>query len=91
MNMKSMSAITNILLASAMMGGGLAQPSSRRGEDIEPTKKEPPIPKGCKKYWFDEYGAYSAYDTGDIVFTCIALSRERAVAKFNKFKQLQTK
>lgn len=64
-------------------------------EDIrKPTislPKEPPTPKGAKKYRFDKDGNFTTEEgmlKTDIVFTCIARSDKKAKEKFNKALKL---
>ncbi len=57
-----------------------------RPEDIDVKLKRSIIPKGCKKYYFDEVGncLYDVkHDTA--VFSCIAINEKSAIKKFSKW------
>lgn len=63
-----------------------------RIEDIDFTPKQPPLPKGCKYYWFSSNGDFESfteipYRTPDyVIYETIASSDKVAISKFNKFK-----
>jgi hypothetical protein len=48
------------------------------------------IPVGCKKYYFNDYGGFDFQKSDETVFECVARSRERARAKFEKWADRQT-
>jgi hypothetical protein len=48
-------AMTAVLLSGGHKPGGSSK-SSLRPEDIDVSKKEPPIPKGCRRHYFDKSG-----------------------------------
>ncbi len=56
-------------------------------KNIDVTPKEPVIPKGCKKYHFDEHGYIDDESSQYTVFTAIASSEKAATKKFNKWKE----
>lgn len=66
--------------------------SNLRPEDINVKPKEPIIPKGCQKYYFDEVGN-CLYDVKHetAVFCCIAINEKSAMKKFNKWLSAQMK
>lgn len=82
------SALLSYGIAIALSGGDgiLVNPGSQRSEipDFKSPKKPPPIPKGCKKYWFDDAGKCFDFEILHSVYDCIALSEKRAIDKFNK-------
>jgi len=51
--------------------------------------REKPIPKGCKRYYFDAFGAMLLSKTKDCVFETDALTSKRARLKFNNFIEKQ--
>jgi hypothetical protein len=59
-------------------------------EDIDFTPKQPPLPKGCKFYWFTKDSNYEDFNfipqrTPDyVVYKTIASSRKVAFNKFDK-------
>lgn len=63
--------VSHILLAALLLGGGMYEGVNPKYIDVTP--KEPPIPKGCKRFYFDGY-------------TCIASSQNSANKKYKKFK-----
>jgi hypothetical protein len=72
-----------LAMAAAMMGGGYAENSNPlRPEDIDVVPKEPPIPKGCKKYTFKE-----SFGTLEV----IAINEKSAMKKYNKWCNLNQK
>ena len=64
-------------------------------KDIDFTPKKPPIPKGCKLYWFTQNGNYEDFDfiplriPDFVVYKTIASSRKVAFSKYKKWKQSQ--
>jgi hypothetical protein len=54
--------------------------------DFKSPKRPPPIPKGCKRYWFDKDGRCFDFEILHSVYDCIALSEKRAIDKFNKIQ-----
>lgn len=85
-----------MLAAMAIMSDGLGMPSTieqkRKDKDIDTSPKNPPIPKGCKEYFFRENGTY--HHTGidnkirrdEVVFHCIAATKNSAIKKFKKYQ-----
>ena len=79
---------------SAFLALGLAMNFESMGtinpEELEPApKKKPvikPIPKGCKRYYFNQWGAFRHTQRDDTVFTTDASNRKNAERKFNKWK-----
>lgn len=49
--------------------------------------KEPPVPKGCKEYFFDKYGWYSTEKMlkSETVFKCVALNNKSAKKKYQNW------
>lgn len=89
---KNIGAMMGIFGAMAAMGG-MDYDTSRYHTNDEPKEPViPPIPKGCKEYFFNEYDKFS----NDIawkakcVFSCIAINDKNAEKKFNKWKNEKT-
>lgn len=61
----------------------------RNIKDIDLSKKEPPIPKGCQEYFFNTLGDYTNHNDGLYDFKCIAINEKSAIKKFNKWKNLK--
>ncbi len=84
--MKGMKSLA-MLAALSMMGGS---PFATEINEIDLSKKEPPIPKGCEKYRFDARGNWctdkniNRIQRNDIVYTCIARTTKKAIEKFEK-------
>lgn len=78
---------SKMLMLALMAGafGGTANKSDLRSEDIDTTPKEPPIPKGCKRYYFYDDGTFIHTQSYQSVFNCIARTDKKAKEKFNKF------
>lgn len=87
MTRRTMSAISNILLAAAIMETNLSGAKYTEPNYTEP-KREPIIPKGCKEYYFDRYGWYRTNEDEitDVVFKCIASNNKVAMRKFVKWE-----
>jgi len=53
----------------------------------EKKQEEPPIPKGCKEYWFREDGSFETERIlrTKIFFKCYAINNKSAIKKFNSF------
>lgn len=47
------------------------------------------IPKGAKRFYFGKSGNCSETPFEDSIFNCIALSKKRAIKKFNKWELTQ--
>lgn len=82
-----------LLAAMSLMGENVGTPFAKeKRKEIDFSKKEPPIPKGCDKYFFMEDGHWNTYTEyngyhikrTEIVYSCIATSSKKAIAKFNK-------
>lgn len=58
-------------------------------DDLKP---EPPIPKGCKEYFFNRDGDFSTEKMlkSECVFKCVALNDKSAIRKFNTWKKQTT-
>ncbi len=87
--MKSMAAF----LALAALSGQSFM-ASGRGEELEtftPIPKEPPIPKGCKEYFFNKDGDFSNRHMrrDELVFKCVASNDKVAKKKFQKWLNSQ--
>lgn len=78
--------IAAIAAMAAMFGGhGFGEPG-RSDKNINTAPKKPPIPKGCKEYFFFEDGTQSDSQHPKTVFSCIAMNGKNARNKFDKFK-----
>jgi hypothetical protein len=55
--------------------------------DIDFSPKEPPIPKGCKEYFFTQNGGFSTdkMRKDECVFKCVAMNDKSAKKKFQKY------
>jgi len=55
----------------------------------QPTKKEPPNPKGTKPYFFNQFGEFvnGRMKKEDCVFICVSINDKNATRKFNKWKE----
>ena len=81
------------VMAEMMASSGYAKNSnSISPKDIDTTPKQPPIPKGCKEYFFNKEGEfYNGVDgrppilKTDVVYSCVASSNKSAKKKFDKF------
>lgn len=81
------SALLGIMAAMALQDNrGFVAEGNQRSKipDFQSPKKPPPIPKGCKRYWFDNDGKCFDFEILHSVYDCIALSEKRAIDKFNK-------
>lgn len=93
--MKSKLRLLSALLPLALMDsngfGRLDNNSKLAMVDIDFTQKEPPIPKGCKEYWFNINGGFSTEKMrrDEIVFKCIASNDKVAKKKFEKWSSKQ--
>jgi len=70
----------------------LPPPLKKEKKKIDFTLNQPPLPKGCKEYFFNKEGEfYNGVDgrppilKTDVVFSCVASSNKSAIKKFNKF------
>jgi|ERR1035437_3930841 hypothetical protein len=59
-------------------------------ETVDVTPKQPPLPKGCQRYFFDKYGNYWRTEQdcsvrNGVAFQCIAQSKKSAIRKFDNF------
>ena len=86
--MAGMKGKLGMLAAMAMMMGdtGFIAPLKKDRKEIDFIPKQPPIPKGAKVYYFDEVGN-CLYDVNHetAVFKCIAINKNSAKKKFDKF------
>lgn len=55
-------------------------------DDIDFTPKQPPIPKGCKEYFFNTLGDFLNKNDGVYCFKCIAINDRSAIRKFEKWR-----
>ena len=81
------SALLGIMAAVALQENmGFVDDGNQRSTipDFKSPKKLPPIPKGCKRYYFWENGIWFLFEEANTVYSCIALSEKRAIDKFNK-------
>lgn len=79
-----MSKLTNIFLVTAAFAMlNESNNNTLRPEDIDVTPKDKPIPKGCKRYYFNENGLCSIGEH-KIYFDC--LTSKRAYKKYEKWK-----
>ena len=66
------------LMAGIMGDMNFAQVSKGSKKEIDFTPEQPPIPKGCKEYWFNSQGSFSnggnSIPKSDVVYYCIASS-----------------
>jgi len=82
----------DIIMASLLLGmagmGSAENSNSLKPKDINVTPKEPPIPKGCKEYFFDIDGNFSTERMlkSECVFKCVASNDNNAKRKFEKYK-----
>lgn len=87
----------SMLTALSIMGDGLGmmpfkKKKRRKDKDIDLRSKEPPIPNGCKKYYFREDGTFmnndvlGQIDVKEIVYTCIASKDKSAIKKFKTYQ-----
>jgi len=78
-------------LATAFLSEPIGNGQRQSINEIDFTPKQPPIPKGCKLYWFSSNGEYESFNyipvrTPDyVIYTTIASKEEIAIKKFNKF------
>ncbi len=91
--MSKMNKYLGMLAAMAIMGGGTVPDYSNDIEGISTTPKQPPIPKGCAEYSFNEDGGfvrmegeYNPMLRVDVVFKCIAANNKSAIKKYNNWK-----
>lgn len=83
-----------MLAAMGVMSQTVGNPYDQQIESgkIDLSTKEPPIPKGCDKYFFMSDGHWNTYTEwngyhikrDEIVYSCIARSSKKAIEKFNK-------
>lgn len=66
----------------------VSQPFDQIPTTINIRSKEKPVPKGAKRYLFNTNGEFSTETMlkSEVVFKCIAISDERAIKKYNKWK-----
>ena len=83
--------LASIMVASIMMGmdNGFSM-GNQNGNNVTPDKinvtpKEPIVPKGCKRYYFNVLGDCINWDNGQYEFKCIAINVKSARKKFNKW------
>jgi hypothetical protein len=78
-----------MLLMGAMLGG--ENISTVRAENVTGSLPDPPVPKGCKIYFFNENGYHSTEQMRktEIVFKCTASNDANAVRKYNNWKSKQ--
>ncbi len=73
-------------------GFGQLDNNSKLSEaDIDFDPKQPPIPKGCKEYFFNKNGGFSnRYMRHDeLVFKCVASNDKSAIRKFHNWDNLK--
>jgi hypothetical protein len=73
-------------IPSLFLSGGAIISGGTRIKDLDLTPKQPPIPKGCKEYFFNIEGEFSTEQMrkDECVFKCIASNDRVAWEKFNK-------
>jgi len=70
------SRLSNLLLGALAMGANLSSVSKRSEKTIDFAPKEPPIPKGTKRY---------SYEYKDHIFNCVAINEKNAKRKFSNW------
>lgn len=62
--------------------------NSLKPEYINTNPIQPLPPKGCKEYWFNQYGTLSIYGMrkDEVDFYCMAMNEKSARRKFNNWK-----
>ena len=88
MSMKNFAALASM----AIMFDGLGSGSSsmygiprNNANDFDGSLPEPPLPKGCDWYYFDDTGIHVNKNNGLYAYKCIASSEKSAIKKFNKW------
>ena len=74
-----------LALAAALLDGGYGMnngSNSLRPEDIDTTPKKKPIPKGCKRYYYNKNGECN---NGEHEIYFDAMKKETAMKKYNKW------
>jgi hypothetical protein len=74
----------SIMMAAAMLSLDTPLRNTKKTsiDDIDFNPKKPPIPKGCKEYFFNQEGKFSTIES-EIVFKCVAVNDKSAIKKFN--------
>jgi hypothetical protein len=83
--MKGKLAMLSIM--AAMMGGNSSPYDGIETKEIDAKPKEPPIPKGCQRYFFNANGGYNTKRDSYTIFECVASNYKQAKKKFDKFSQ----
>jgi hypothetical protein len=82
-----------IAMAAAFAGGldgfSYGSKDKTRINEIDFAPKQPPIPKGCKEYFFNSLGDFLNYNDGVYSFKCVAISDKSAIKKFQKWASKQ--
>lgn len=82
--------MSELLMMAAIMQGSMTHYEETNNKPIIYIDKTPPIPKGCKEYFFNSHGEFSTQSMrkDECVFKCIALNDKSATKKF-KNRNLQ--
>jgi hypothetical protein len=88
--MSKMKNIATMYALAAMMGDNTMPHitiNPKTGKEVPPII--PPIPKGCKQYFFNQDGEFSTEKMrkDECVFICIASNDKTAKKKFNKWQK----
>ncbi len=89
--MKLNKQIAGLAMAAAIMGSTSANNSNNiTPDDIDTTQKKPPIPRGCKEYFFNKNGGFSNRHmrNDELVFKCVASNDKSARKKFHNWDNL---
>jgi hypothetical protein len=78
-------AMTAALLSGGYEPGGSSK-NSLRPEDIDVSKKEPPIPNGCRRHYFDKNGECPK---GKHLVWFDAMKRKSAIIKWERWLNAQ--
>lgn len=62
-------------------------------KDLDLAPKQPPLPKGCKEYFFNINGGFSTEKMlrSEVIFKCVASNEKTARKKFDKWVEQQEK
>jgi hypothetical protein len=73
-----------ILLSTALFGFAQNHGDHSRKRSISHTKEKEVVPKGCKKFYFNEDGSFVTEPEEDkeYVFSCTSFSEKKAKLKF---------
>jgi hypothetical protein len=87
--MSKMKSLALMLAVGMMVNESVVVPDDAK--DIKATPKQPPIPKGCKEYFFNAQGEFSTerMRKDECVFICVASNDKNAKKKFNNWQKTQ--